>query len=56
MAPDRWQMSKKDGKSVLIDGKEKKGVFTTRVADHEWKANNWAAKGCPVNIIKVKKG
>ena len=56
MAPDRWQMSQKDGKSVLLDAKEKKGVFTIRVADHELEANKKAAMGCPVNIIKVKKG
>lgn len=52
-APERWRMSKKDGKSVLIGAKEKKGFWTVKVADHEFQANLDAAKVCPVKIIQV---
>ncbi|RMD45861.1 MAG: hypothetical protein D6831_02855, partial [Aquificota bacterium] len=27
-APDRWAISKKDGKAVLLKGIEKKGIYT----------------------------
>jgi ferredoxin len=52
-APDRWTMSKKDGKSVLIGSKENKENFTVKVHDSEALANNIAAGMCPVKIIKV---
>ncbi|RME18329.1 MAG: ferredoxin, partial [Bacteroidetes bacterium] len=54
-APQRWRMSKKDGKSVLIEGKEKKGIYTVVVHESEYESNLQAAKNCPVNIIKVEK-
>ena len=31
-APGQFQMSKKDGKAVLLHGKEKKGFYTLRKA------------------------
>ena len=55
LAPDRWVMSKKDGKCTLIGGKNKKGFYTARGLDDEFDANNEAAKICPVKIIQVKK-
>jgi ferredoxin len=55
LAPDRWKMSRKDGKSVLVDGEEKNGIFTTLVGDDELKKTLLAAKMCPTNIIKVEK-
>jgi ferredoxin len=51
----RWRMSRKDGKSVLIGGKEKKGYYQVVVDDHEYEENKKAADVCPVNIIKVEK-
>ncbi len=54
-APYRWAMSHKDGKSILVDGIDKKGFFTTRVFDDEYEDNLKAAEYCPVNIIQVKK-
>jgi len=54
-APYRWTMSLKDGKSILIDSKEKKGFYTVRVHDDEWDDNLRAAQSCPVNIIKIKR-
>jgi len=53
-AEQRWRMSKKDGKSVLIGAKEKKGIYTVIVNDQEYESNLEAAKNCPVNIIKVE--
>ena len=55
MAPEQFQMSKKDGKSVLLHSKEKKGFFTVKSNDHMILDNcEKAAKACPVNIIDVK--
>lgn len=55
MAPEQFRMSKKDGKSVLLHSKEKKGFFTLKSNDHLILENNKkAAKACPVNIISVK--
>jgi len=55
LAPERWKMSRKDGKSVLLEASEKNNIFTTLVGDDEWKKNHLAAKMCPTNIIKVEK-
>jgi len=54
IAPDRWAMSQKDGKTVLIGSKDKRGFFTVKVGEHEHEKNVEAAKSCPVKIIKVK--
>lgn len=54
-APERWRMSKKDGKSVLLDAKEKKGFWSVRVNNDESEANEKAAKACPVKIIRITK-
>lgn len=55
LAPEQFQMSKKDGKSVLLHAKEKKGFFTIKSPDESIYENaKKAAKACPVNIIDVK--
>jgi ferredoxin len=54
-APERWAMSKKDGKSVLLGARERKGFHTVKVNDEEMEQNKTAAKSCPVKIIKVTK-
>lgn len=53
LAPQRWKMSKKDGKSVLLGAIDKKGFFTVRVTATELESNLRAAQACPVNIIKI---
>lgn len=53
LAPQRWVMSKKDGKSVLLGAKDKKGFWSVKVRDDEADSNKAAAKACPVNIIQV---
>ena len=55
LAPERWAMNKKDGKSVLLGSKNKKDFFTAEVQDDEYKVNNLIAKVCPVKIIHINK-
>jgi len=55
LAPEHFQMSKKDGKTVLLHAKEKKGFFTIKSPDESiYENSEKAAKACPVNIISVK--
>lgn len=55
IAPERWRMNKKDGKSVLLEAINKKGFHTVNVHNTEYDANEAAAKACPVRIIHIKK-
>lgn len=52
--PFRWRISRKDGKSVLIGGKEKKGWYSVIVDDDEQNQLQQAATHCPVNIIRFE--
>jgi ferredoxin len=55
MAPHAFQMSKKDGKSVLLKSKNNKGFHTLKSPDHTLaEPCDQAAKACPVHIITVK--
>ncbi|MCA0131351.1 ferredoxin [Winogradskyella alexanderae] len=55
LAPQQFQMSKKDGKSVLLHSSEKKGFHTLKTRDYEsFEPSQNASKACPVNIITVK--
>lgn len=55
MAPGQFQMSKKDGKTVLLHSQNAKGFFTLKSADHTiFEPCELAAKACPVKIISVK--
>lgn len=54
-APQQFQMSKKDGKCVLLKSTDKKGFFTLKSTDHSiLEKAEAAAKACPVKIISVK--
>ena len=53
-APDRWAMSKKDGKATLVGGKDRKGFYSVKVSPIELDENIKAAEACPVKIIQVK--
>ena len=55
LAPQRWAMNNKDGESVLLGSRNKKGFFTAEVQDDEHKVNNLIAKVCPVKIIHINK-
>ncbi|MBK8944592.1 MAG: ferredoxin [Ignavibacteriae bacterium] len=50
--PERWRVSKKDGKCNLIGSKEKKGIFTIQVGNDELQTLEAASKNCPAKIIK----
>ncbi len=55
LAPEQFQMSRKDGKSVLLHSREKKGFFTIKSPDESIFENSLKAKeACPVKIIDVK--
>ena len=54
-APEQFQMSKKDGKSVLLHSTDKKGFFTIKSPDDTIFNESIKAKdACPVKIIDVK--
>ena len=56
LAPGQFQMSKKDGKTVLLNSAEKKGFYTLKSADESiFEESENAKKACPVHIIDVKK-
>ncbi|WP_299251837.1 ferredoxin [uncultured Cytophaga sp.] len=53
-APDRWRISKKDGRCNLIDGKEKKGIYQAIISMDEYEQNVQAASCCPAKVIQLK--
>ncbi|KUO67677.1 MAG: ferredoxin [Lutibacter sp.] len=54
-AAAQFQMSKKDGKAVLLHSKEKRGFFTVKSTDIGiLEAVTKAKVACPVKIIDVK--
>ena len=55
LAPQQFQMSKKDGKCVLLKAVDKKGFFTLKSPNHSILENARAAsRACPVKIISVR--
>jgi ferredoxin len=55
LAPKQFQMSKKDGKTVLLNAIDKKGFFTLKSKEEQiFDASDNASKACPVKIISVK--
>lgn len=52
-APNRWRISRNDGKCTLVGGVDKRGFYSTLVEEHEYEDNVKAAKNCPVHIIQV---
>jgi ferredoxin len=55
MAPEQFAMSKKDGKSVLLHSKNKKGFHTIKSYNEDiFDSCEQASKACPVKIISVK--
>jgi ferredoxin len=54
-APERWRVSRKDGKCTLIGGINKKGFYSLLVEDFEEERNSIAAANCPVKIIQLIK-
>uniref|UniRef100_UPI00404AFD72 ferredoxin n=1 Tax=Flavobacterium sp. TaxID=239 RepID=UPI00404AFD72 len=55
MAPAQFQMSKKDGKTVLINSTDSKGFHTIKTNNYSvLESCELAEKACPVKIISVK--
>ena len=55
LAPGQFQMSKKDGKAVLLHALEKKGFYTIKLLDDSvFDVSLKAKEACPVKIISVK--
>jgi ferredoxin len=54
IAPDQWRMSKKDGKSVLLGGVNKKGFWSVKISEVQVELNEKAALSCPVKVIQVR--
>lgn len=55
MAPGQFRMSKKDGKSVLLNSIDKKGFHTIKSAEnHIFEDSKKAEEACPVKIISTK--
>jgi ferredoxin len=55
LAPKQFQMSKKDGKSVLLHSQNKKGFFTIKSNDNTiFDICKSASIACPVKIINIK--
>jgi ferredoxin len=52
-APQRWAMSGKDGRAILIGSHERKGFHSLKVHEIEEESNRLAASACPVHIIKI---
>ncbi|HAC14738.1 MAG TPA: ferredoxin [Bacteroidetes bacterium] len=55
VAPQRWQMSKRDGKSVLLGGNPKGNMIQVEVGETERESNIKAAELCPVKVIRITK-
>lgn len=53
MMPELWQMSKKDGKAILIKAVLKKETAVLSVGISLIEASKKVAQACPVKIIKV---
>ena len=55
LAPNQFQMSKKDGKAVLLHSQERKGFYTLKAKDESILEVSIKAKdACPAKIISVK--
>jgi len=54
IAPYRWRMSQKDGKSTLIRSIRKNTVYQLVVDTYEERDNKLAADNCPVKIIRIQ--
>lgn len=54
MAPDYFTMSQKDGKSILLQSREKKGFYALKLpTDRDAERLKKTASVCPVRIIQI---
>ncbi len=52
--PNRWRVSKKDGRCNLVEGKEKKGIYRALVHEDEYSRLEQVVANCPVKIIQIE--
>lgn len=55
IAPEYWKMDEKDGLATLVGSEQKKEFYVLQLEDYAEVENLYAAKACPMNIIKVNK-
>ena len=53
LQPERWRMSRKDGKAILLMSIAKKDLFVLKVDDALQQQTIEVARACPVKIIKI---
>ena len=53
LAPETFRMSKRDGKSILINGEDNNGFATVRLNQSFEDVMMQCKEVCPVKIIKV---
>lgn len=53
MHPQRWRMSKRDGKATLLKAIVRNHVHVLEIPVAEADLTREVAKACPVNIIKI---
>jgi ferredoxin len=51
----RWRISRKDGKCTLVNGKEKRGVFSFIAEEDEYESSIRAKNNCPAGIIRIER-
>lgn len=55
VAAEQFRMSKKDGKAVLLNARDRKGFHTVKIPDESlYEQAHKAQVGCPSKIIQVK--
>ena len=54
-ASDRWRISRKDGKSILLEGQAHGDTVQALIHDDEHARNALAAANCPVKIIRLSR-
>lgn len=54
LCPDLFRMSRKDGKSVLLQSTDKKGFHSAKVNPVLSQSAQAAADACPVKIIQIR--
>lgn len=51
---NRWRMSHRNGKSVLLGSKSVNGIYRIEVGNDEWDNIVKAVTNCPVKVIKAE--
>lgn len=52
-APQYWEISSQDGKSILKGGRAEKGIFIIPIMKEEISEQKKVVQDCPMHIIKI---